>query len=344
MKEAASAFTGTGIDVHGHAVPPALVAEVQRAGDRYGGISVETSDGKTVFTFPGEKPLRPVPRGMQDTENRLRWLDSEQLEAQVFGPWLDIAGYQLDVEDGVRWIAFVNEAVAEMARQSNGRLYGLATLPLADPARAAKELERATKELGLVGAMLPTHFRHGQASEPWMDAVWEAAASLSAPIMLHPPIEGPASAIPNSTEFRSLYGRPLETTFVTATLLVGGLFERFPNLKLILAHGGGFIPFQAGRLDNYYDIGTLKGPLPAGKKPSDYLDRLYYDSTLMSARAVEFLTKLAGPDHVLLGSDYPFTIGAPPILDAPRAAGLDADSLRLLARESAAALFGIGTS
>ncbi len=334
-------YNGTGIDVHGHAVPAALVDEAKRAGARYGGIEVAEVDGKFVLTFPAQKPLRPVMRGLLDLDQRTQWLDQERLEAQLVAPWLDVAGYQLDVEDGANWISFVNNAIAELARQSKGRLFGVASLHLGNPTNAVRELERATRELGLVGAILPTHYRHGQASDPAVDAVWEAAASLGVPVILHPPIEGPASAIPDSTEFRSLYGRPLETTFVAARLLANGVLERYPGLKLVLVHGGGFLPFQGGRLDNYFGNGTLKGSLPEGKKPSDYLATLYYDTVLIAPPSLEFLVKLAGPDHVLLGSDYPLLVGSPPTLEAPLQSTLDASSVRMIARENAAALFGL---
>lgn len=297
----------TGVDVHGHGVPASFVDDIRNSG--LGGVEVDVTDGRYVLTFPGESPIRPVEGQMLDFEERLAWLTEETMSHQVIAPWLDVHGQQLADDDGREWVRRLNDAMADEIGRSAGRLRAHATLHLANAAAAARELERATVELGMTSCMIPTNFPGGDLSEPRYDALWEAAESLRAPVVLHPPTGGPSNCVPGMAEFAGVYGRLLDTTMATARLLLSGVLERFPDLQIVLVHGGGFIPYQTSRLD-YTQVGKR-----FKSRPSDYVKRMYYDTVLMSPESISLLLGLVGSEHVVVGSDYPHSEGAPPLLE-----------------------------
>src|SRR5688572_2553998 len=170
-----------GIDVHAHGVPKQFLEEVKRT--RLGGVDVAAADGGGyILTFPGCKPLRPAAGIMLDFTQRLTWLDSQGMQQQLIGPWLDVHGQELPAKDGEVWVRQLNDAMAETVAASSRRLLAHATLHLADPKVASRELERCVKTLGMTGCMIPTDLPEGALHEARYDALWEAAQSLAIPI------------------------------------------------------------------------------------------------------------------------------------------------------------------
>lgn len=331
--------THDGIDIHGHAVPAALVVEARDRGDAYGGISVEEGES-TVFTFPGGKPLRPIPRGMLDVDQRMSWLERNGLAAQLVAPWLDLQGVDLDPAMGTKWVSFVNQAMADWCGQAGGRLFPLASLHLADATSAAEELKRASRDLGCVGAMIPTHHRYGSVAVDGWEPFWEMAEEEQLPIVLHPQVKGPTSAGggESSLAFRSLWGRPMDTTILAADLLLNRLFERFPDVRVVLVHGGGYLPYQAGRLDGEVAIGHVTSGLVSGP-PSSQIGRFYFDTTLMSKESIAMVVDSYGPDRIVVGSDFPFFAEVVDPCGELEAANLDVGCKARISRENALRLF-----
>lgn len=330
-----------GIDIHGHGVPPGLVDEARHRGGQYGGITVDGDDDAAVFTFPGGKALRPVPRGMTDVEDRCAWLDAQGLAVQLVSPWLDIQGTGLEPGPGQRWARVVNEAMAQWCGSSGGRLVSLASMHLADPAAAAGELARAASELGCVGAMLPTHHAYGSLAVDGWEPLWEVAEEEQLPIILHPPVAGPTmlEGQDKTLAFRSLWGRPMDTTVLAASLLLDRLFDRYPRVRVVLVHGGGYLPYQAGRLDGEVANGRVVSALDSGTSPSSHVGKFYFDTTLMSAAAVSLLVSSYGAEHVVVGSDYPFFARiVSPCAELSRS-GVGAAGQAVVARDSALQLF-----
>jgi len=188
----------------------------------------------------------------------------------------------------------------------------------------------------MTGSMLPTFFPQGDLSDARYDALWEAAQSLDMPLVLHPTTDSPSACMFEATpKFKGLYGRPIDTTVAATQLIMSGVFDRFPKLRLVLVHGGGFLPYQAGRLDREY-----KGP--GGQPASDYVKRFYYDTCLMSAPALRLLFDLVGTGQVMIGSDYAATSverKSPKLTAALDATGIDAAGRKKVVRETAQALF-----
>jgi aminocarboxymuconate-semialdehyde decarboxylase len=286
------------IDIHGHGVPEEFVAEIVRTG--LAGVDAREEDGKYFLTFPGQKPLRPVAGVMMNFGGRANWLDDQDVSAQMVAPWLDVHGQQLPAADGQEWVRLLNNCMAAAVAGTSGRLTAHATVHLADPKAAAHELDRAHSELGMRGCMIPTNIPGGFLDEPRFDALWEAAAGLGVPIILHPPTEAPSSpAFERYPRLRTL-ARAVDTTIVAAALLTTGVLERYPELKLVLVHGGGYLPYQIGRLDQAFEGGEEL-------LPSEYLRQVLFDTTALTPEAVRMLLSYAGADHVMVGSDYAAT-------------------------------------
>jgi aminocarboxymuconate-semialdehyde decarboxylase len=193
--------------------------------------------------------------------------------------------------------------MAEALADSDDRLYGYATLHLEDPGAAATELARAVGELGMVGCMLPTHLPRASLADPAFDGLWEAASALEVPVVLHPPTVAPSRALfAEDPLFKGTFGRGIDTTLAAGAMIVAGVFDRFPDLKVVLVHGGGFLPFQVGRFDRDFGRGTAAGQL--ARLPSEYVASLYYDTVLLSGWSLRLLLDMAGSDHVMIGSDF----------------------------------------
>jgi aminocarboxymuconate-semialdehyde decarboxylase len=324
-----------GIDIHAHGVPKQFLEEVKRT--RLAGVEVTAAanDGYIV-TFPGCAPLRPAAGIMLDFTQRLGWLDGQGMQQQLIGPWLDVHGQELPARDGQTWVRQLNDAMIESISGSGRRLLAHATLHLADVEAAARELERCVKKLGMTGCMIATHLPNGELSDDRFDGLWEAAQALDVPVVLHPLMDGPAACMFGQLpRFKNLYGRTIDTTVVAAQLIFAGVFERFPKLRLVLVHGGGFLPYQSARLDR--EFGGKDKALP-----SDYIKRFYYDTAIMSAPALQLLMSLVGSGQIMIGSDYaagPVERPGPKLTDALDATGVDAATRRMIVRDTAASIF-----
>ncbi len=177
-----------------------------------------------------------------------------------------------------------------------------------DPQRAADELKRAMGALGLRGAQIGSNVNGKNLDDPSLEPVWAMANELKAFILVHPHGEILPGDRLKSYYMRNFVGLPFETTMAGAALVFGGVIERHPDIAFCLCHGGGFVPYQAGRFVHAFNVRAepktrLKGP------PEASLARLHYDTIVHSSRALEFLIATVGPEHVLLGSDYPFDMG-----------------------------------
>jgi aminocarboxymuconate-semialdehyde decarboxylase len=323
-----------GIDIHAHGVPATFLETVRKTG--LAGAKVEVSEGRYVLTFPGMAPLRPVAGIMLEFEQRLKWLDEQGMRHQLVAPWLDVDGQELPDADGQEWARQLNDALAEAVAATGGRLRAHATLHMANEKAAARELERASSKLGMTGCMVRTNLPRGHLAESRYDALWEAAQALGIPIVLHPPTDGPSTCLfEEKPKFRGLFGRLIDTTVVAMELIQAGVLERYPDLRLVLVHGGGFLPYQTGRMDREAEKGKL---------PSDYVKRFYYDTVLMSPAALRLLFEFIGAGRVMIGSDYGAAAkerGGLKLTDALDAVGVDAATRRKVVRETAHALFRI---
>ena len=291
------------IDTHAHIVPESLVDEARRSGATLG-VTVEDTEQGPALQFEGLTRLRPV-GGLARMEPRFEWMEQQGLGLQVLASWLDIQGYTLTADSAATWARLFNEHLAQVVTGHPGRFKGLATVPVQDGELAARELTYAVQQLGFLGAMLAADPVAQDISTDNFEDFWSAAEALDVPVVIHPPTHGFGANIRPSYLAFSL-GRTLDTTITVAKLILTGLLDRHPDLKLVLVHGGGYLPYQAARIDNGYITGQGRPVELQRDRPSDYLPLLYYDNVAVSPQVVRLMRDIAGAEHLLLGSDYVF--------------------------------------
>jgi aminocarboxymuconate-semialdehyde decarboxylase len=325
--------------MHAHYVPERLAKEIQTHGGRYG-VKVEmTADGRPKYTVGGfvARPVRPE---LSDFAERKRAIAKEGVDRQIQGPWMDLTGYTLPPEEGVRWTRLQNEGMREeIAAAAGDTFIGLAGLPMQDPARAAAELEHGVARLGFRGAMIATNVDGINYDDPRYDPVWRIAVEAKVPIVLHPFNTVAPDRLGPHFLSNSL-GNPFDTTIAAATMIYGGVCDRFPELKVILVHAGGFLPWIIGRIEqSHRHAPTGKGTM--AQAPMDYLRWFYYDTIIFHPPALRFLVELAGADRVLLGSDDPFDMQDFDMTKIVETAGLSAADQTKILETNTRALFGI---
>lgn len=315
------------IDIHAHIVPEGLLRRFE-TGERAGFSVDRGADGLRV-TLGGKAARAPLAPGMSDMALREQAMAGQGIAAQILSPWIALCDYGLGEADAAWLHRAVNQEIAAVVQAAPELYAGLGTVPLQTPARAVAMLHEAVTDLGLAGVEIATSVGKDRfLDDPAFDPVWQAAEVLGALILIHPPLEPPSGAF-DAYYLNNLIQNPLQTTVAGARLILGGVLERFPNLRLCLAHGGGLLPYNLGRLGR----GRLVRPearLRMRGSVEASFRRLYFDTVTHSASALAFLVRESGPGHVLLGSDYPFDMADPEAVQTVRAAGLTAEAEALI--------------
>lgn len=325
------------VDVHAHCIPDDLVDMLSAEG-RSLGVEVLRAEASVRVRIAGTRTTPPLHPLLSDLTARLTAMGRMGVTTQLISPFIDLTAYELDAEEGARWSRLFNDLMAATAATAPDRLLALATVPLQSGELAAAELDRAITTLGMVGVEIGARRPAGHLDDAELTPFWEAADALGSLVLVHP-LSG-ASA--NEPYFLgNLVSNPAETTMAAARLMFGGVLERFPSLRVCLAHGGGFLPYQVGRLERgYRAIGSSRGARLT-TSPLELLRRLYYDTVLHSPDAIGHLVDRVGPDRVLLGSDYPFEMGDPdPIGTVTAVDSLDGDARDLILAGNADRLVG----
>jgi aminocarboxymuconate-semialdehyde decarboxylase len=284
-------------------------------------------------------PYRPFPRGGFDLETRLADMDAAEVDVQVLSNTPQTFLYDQDAGLTAATSALQNDQIARLVKARPDRFRGMATLPMQDPGRAVAELTRAVRELGLVGAQIGSHIEGKNLDDPGLAPFWAAVAELDAFIMIHP-TKPAGGARTDAYYLANLVGNPLETTIAAASLTFGGVMEKHPKLKILLVHGGGYVPYQYGRWSHGYEVrDEPRKSLKADPEAS--VRRFYYDTITHGKPALEYLVANMGASRIVLGSDYPYDMGNWELVREARALPIsDADKERILGG-NAAALFGI---
>jgi aminocarboxymuconate-semialdehyde decarboxylase len=184
----------------------------------------------------------------------------------------------------------------------------MATVPLQDPVRAASVLDYAIRELKFAGVTIGSNVNGKYFDGKEFDPFWKKAEELDVLIIMHPDsILGSDKMAAYS--LRTVCGNPADTTLSVGFMIYSGVFDRFPRLKLGLLHGGGFFPYHLGRFDQGFHRSGGREPFPVSQPPSRYLKNLYFDNLVYRVDTVEYLKRVVGADHVLVGTDYPYTLG-----------------------------------
>ncbi len=295
------------IDFHNHYYPPEYVEALKTSQSV---VKVTYDDeGNPCVHYPGDYNIL-VP-GHRDLDYRQHVLEQHGVDTQVLT--FTTPGVHVEpAEAAIRLARQINDAFAKAARNRKRRFTALATLPLNDPAASVAELERAMKGLGLPGAMVFSNVNHVALADERFAPLWKKADQLGAVIYIHPTDPAGVEAMLDFW-LMPLVGFLMDTTLAASKLVFSGVVERHPNIRWVLTHMGGAIPYLAERLDRGYRAFADCRKF-IGKPPSEYLKTFYYDTVNFNPDAVEFAITFAGPDHILAGSDYPHQIGSIPLM------------------------------
>ena len=326
------------IDVHAHVLTERMMARLQEAAAEHA-PRLQARHGDWAELWTGSGTYQPFPVGGWDIARRLADMDAVGVDVQVLGVVPFTYYYYLPVEVAQRFARIQNEEIAALCRQHPTRFVGLATLPMQAPELAAAELRYAMTELGLRGAALGTNIDGRNLDLPELEPVWAAAEELGAFLFVHPDRVCAQDRL-GSYYLHNLIGNPTDTSIAIASLVFGGVVERHPRLVCCFAHGGGFIPYQQGRLLH----GWRRRREPRARlqgSPAASLARLYFDTIVHSSPALRYLVQVAGAERVLLGSDYPFDMGPEDPVAEVLGADLSATEREAVLGGNAARLLGI---
>lgn len=312
------------VDVHAHMVPPGLLGAV--AEGELPGVTLQDTEAGPVLVAGADR-LGPIGTGMLDARHRLASMDDRGIDEQWISPWLDLfTWHRFGPDDGQRWCAAVNDTLGELTGTSNGRLVPVPAVDWSGgPAAAAERLAVAVEEMAAPAAIVNSnpHGAGSLADDQWRP-LWDVLDRAGAAALLHPPADGPASGF-LAPILHNVAGRPIDTTATILDLMTAGLFEAFDTLHVIAVHGGGFLPYQAYRLDGLGRAGLL-GKTSMTRSVADSLRRLWFDTVGLDDISLELLVRRVGADRVLLGSDAPFPIGDPDPVGTVRRAAIAEDA------------------
>jgi aminocarboxymuconate-semialdehyde decarboxylase len=310
------------IDLHTHILPrdwPDLDAKYG-----YGGfVRLEHYQPCCARMMIGERVFREITDNVWDPKRRIEECDRVGVSMQVLSTVPVMFSYWAKPADGLDLSRRLNDHIAEVVREHPKRFVGLATIPMQDPDLAAGELERCVHELGLRGAQIGTHVDANPHSgrldilnldNASLQPVWSAAEQAGAALFVHPWDMVGKERMPQYW-LPWLVGMPAETSLAICSMIFGGVFERFPKLRVAFAHGGGAFPFTAGRIEHAFHVRPDLCATDSKANPKSYLAhgetpaRFYVDSLVHDPDALRLLIKLFGTKRIALGSDYPFPLG-----------------------------------
>jgi aminocarboxymuconate-semialdehyde decarboxylase len=277
---------------------------------------------------------RKIDERSWSVERRIADMDAEGVALQVLSPIPVSYGYEAAPDAGAAFCRAQNDALAALVRARPDRFAALGAVPLQDPELACIELERAVRELGLKGVEIGTTAGGRELDDPALEPFWERCEALGAIVFVHPESAPGFDRVRRRMMVIST-GYPSETGIAGAMLLTSGLLER-RRLRIVLAHGGGTLPWLLPRLDRLWEVSDdLRA---AGRRPSEVARALYCDTLTFDASNLALILERFDPAHLVVGSDYPFTVREVPpgaVVDAfpeHRAALRSANALNLLGR------------
>ncbi len=307
-------------DVHAHIVVPEIIREA--APEEAWRPRVFWQDERQVVEFAG----RQIRSAVAEFVHIERILDTQAgagVDHVLFSPWVSLLRYEADVEEGLRTSRIQNEALARLAQTYAGRVSALGTVPLQAPEVAAREVEQVMRTPGLHGVEVAASVRGIYLGDDRFRPFWAAAEASGALVFIHPTTRG--FDVPAFEDYYlwNTIGNPLETTVTAAHMVMAGVMEAHPRLRVLLAHGGGALLALRGRLRHAHSF-QAQAKSRLRDSPEASLRRFYFDTVTHDAALLRALIAYAGADHVLLGSDYPFDMGLSRPVDAVRALALPA--------------------
>jgi len=295
------------IDIHHHYVPPSVLEEGKRHGKALDVEVTEAKNGEIALSFSGGPKFSLNP-DLSELKKRFEIMEKGKIAIGALIANTACLGYRLDGERGERWCRLYNEGLHDLVREHPDRFVALASVPLQEPPRAAAVLEDAVRKLKFRGGYIGSNVNGEYYNSPKFDPFWQKAEALDTLLVMHPE-DVAGSERMEGYGLRLICGNPADSTLSLAYMTYSGVFDRFPNLKLCVLHGGGFFPYQLGRFDKGHAVRSGSRAAQASSPPSAYLKNLYFDSMVYRVDTLDYLKRIVGAEHILVGTDYPYTLG-----------------------------------
>jgi predicted TIM-barrel fold metal-dependent hydrolase len=287
-------------------------------------------------------PVNGAENAFIEVEKRLAAMDSQAVDMEVLS--INPFWYGRDRDLAAKIVKIQNEKLAELCASKPDRFVGNASLTLQAPDLAVQELETAVKKQGLKGVAIGDRVGDMEFSDPKLHPVWAKAEELGAPLFIHPQAQPELNKrLAGNGWLSNAIGNPLGTTIALSHMIFEGTFDRFPGLKVIAAHGGGYLGSYADRSDHACLVGP-KGCNPdikLKKKPTEYLKQIYFDSLIFEPEAIRHLVAQVGASQIVLGSDYPYEWEMHPVDPIFATEQLSDDQKADILGRTAAKLFGV---
>jgi aminocarboxymuconate-semialdehyde decarboxylase len=333
----ATASSAPTIDIHAHLLLPEVEETVAgRPGLAEARALDARRNGPAALAVNGPMVGARVPK-LTDTAVRLAAMDAQGVDIQLVSPSPSHYHYWAESQLAATVCRLANEGTAAHCAKAPDRLHGLGLVPLQHPVLAVKLLDHALEQ-GLRGVEISSHAPGRELSDPAYEPLWSRAEETGALLLLHP-FGCTLDERLDQWYLSNTVGQPTENAVALSHLIFSGVLDRHPGLKLIAAHGGGYLPTHIGRSDHAWR--SRPDTHGCAREPSSYLRRFHYDSLVHDPYVLRELVRVAGADRVLLGSDFPFDMGTDDPLAALRAADLTDHDFHSVRGANAAALLDL---
>jgi aminocarboxymuconate-semialdehyde decarboxylase len=327
------------VDVHAHVVVPEITRDAA-PGEEWRPL-VRFEDGRQTLEIAGGA-VRSLVSEFVDVDGIVAAQDAAGVDRVVLSPVVRLLYYDAEPEEGLRRCRIQNDGLASIVRERGDRVSALGAVPLQDPQLAAAELGEIMGRGELSGVEVAASVRGTYLGDDRFEPFWAAAERTGAVVFIHPTTRGFDAPVFGDYYLWNAVGNPLETTVPAAHMVLAGVMERHPRLRVVLAHGGGALLALRGRLRHAHSFQRQAGAR-LGESPEDSIRRFYFDTVTHDSTLLRQLVDFAGPDRVLLGTDYPFDMADARAAETVRACGLDPDAEAAVLGGNAAALLHTGS-
>lgn len=294
------------IDIHTHIMPDKMPNWVKKFG--YGEfVHLEHRNCKACM-MKGDKLFREVEENCFDVSLRKKEMDETDVTVQVLSTIPVLFNYWAKPKDGLETSRFFNDHMAESVAKNPDRFIAIGTVPMQDIDLAIKEMERCISELKMPGLEIGSNINGINLSDPQFFPFYKRAEELGCSLFVHP-WEMMGEGQMQKYWLPWLVGMPAETSRAICSMIFGGVFEKFPKLKVAFAHGGGSFPATIGRIEHGFNVRPDLVALDNAINPSHYIGQFWIDSLVHDEKAMRFIVDVMGEDKICLGSDYPFPLG-----------------------------------
>ena len=252
--------------------------------------------------------FRKVDCNCWNHQKRIQECDSISVDVQVLSIIPVLFSYWAKDNEGLILSMFLNNHIAESVKDEPNRFIGLGTVPMQNPNMAINEMDRIVNELKLPGIEIGSNVNGENLSEEKFHPIFEHAEKIGCSIFVHP-WEMMGQAEMKKYWLPWLVGMPAETSRAICSLIFGGVLEKYPNLKIAFAHGGGAFPYIAGRVNHGFNVRPDLCAVDNSILPSSYMKNFYVDSLVHDKNSMNFILQTMGAERIAMGSDYPFPLG-----------------------------------